>query len=1222
MGFISKESIMHKKSLLLSTATAAIVLASAHFNVHAETLNATGGKTETVSGQKYEAAKEDGSAVSATTGGKIDGTNLTLTGTSDKKKGTGASASGSGSVIDLKGETTIKDIATGLKAEENGQITMTGGSIQAENTAVEATEKGTVKLNGNVIIDSQNVGLSAEKEAQITMTSGLIKATGVAVSATDKGVVILDDVLIGSDKKGLYAEGGAHITMNGGYIDAGKGDDPFDVKSNDTIIAVEAKDKSVITLNDVEKIISDDVGLFAQGENTIITMNGGIISVATTAAEAKNKGTINLNKVAVESGDRGLFAHKEAQITMNGGSIDANVAVKAQYNSTVTLNDAVTIKAENKGLSADKEAHITMNGGSIDAGKTAVEAVDKSVVKLNNGVNITSKDIGLVAKNEGHIIMNGGSIAADKTAVKSKNKGLIELNNVKVASKSDGLVVENEAQITMNGGSIDAGDIAVEAVDKSTVELNNVKVTSKDIGLFAEDEKTKITMNGGSIDADEMAVEATDKSTIELNNVKVTSKIGLYAEGEQTQITMTGGKVTAIAGDPDTLSGIAFLVKDGGKIDITSVSATADKVGLELSNTKNKGNDVSFTNTKLIVKNGVGIYLANFLVDGEEDLREQDQFSTSSEEFDNNITLKNSEIRADVLLSATEEAKATLTADRSILEGRVGVGEKDNIIFNLNDGSQWILKASKAEKDHDDQLLDIDKRSRSDISVLNLNDSSVIFDGPTEGHYQTLQVGSGTPGTKAVYNAKGNAKLYLNAEWSDGKKISEQKADHLLINGDVSGSTTVYVNAQGNATETTGFVPWNERGISLIQVSGKAEENSFKLANGYTTLGGSPYKYTLNAYGPESSKGSASADQILFEKEPVVGDQNIRNENNKGDDFWDFRLQNQYLANSNVKALVPQMANYLVMPSALFSAGFTDIENQNAFLTDIRIAMPQEMQNGKKNPFFLSSYGSKTTLSSSHTALEYGYGADIGYAALQTGVALAALENQNVSSYFGLLGTYGKLSFTPQNMADVDKTALEKWGITAFSSVQYNDGVYLNALLSYGFLKGNVSNAIIGRTAKLDDANAWSASATLGKKLATSVEGLVFEPQVQIAYQKLLFNSIQDADNFKVDMGNPHQWAVRMGGRLTKNVSHVEDGHIFSFYGKMNLISTFGDEGTIRVGDDFRLDPMGSAIEGGIGVNAQLFQNIALHGDISYKQKLQKAGISGTTLSGGLKYHF
>ncbi|WP_158078247.1 autotransporter outer membrane beta-barrel domain-containing protein [Bartonella sp. WD12.1] len=1176
---------MHKKSLLLSTATATIVLFSAHLNVHAaNTLSATGSQDpQMVSGQKYEAKDEGGSAVSATGGGKIDGSKLTLT-AKEKGKGTGASASDSGSVIELKGNTSIEQLATGLKAEKDAQIMMTGGTI--------------------VITD-------------------------VAVSAASKGVVTLNDVLMTSEKQGLVATGGSHIIMNGGSIDAGKGasSDLFsnvNVRGDGSAIAVKAKDKSIITLNNVETILSDGVGLSAEGEETTITMNGGIVNAEKTAVEARNKGIINLNKVTVESGDRGLFAGKGAQIMMNGGSIDASVAVKAQYNSTVILNDAVTIKSVKRGLSASNEAQIIMNGGSITADKMAVEAVEKSVVELNNGVKITSKDKGLFADQESKITMNGGSIKATNAAVKSK--GAVELNNVEVTSENAGLVAEEEAKITMNGGSITADKkTAVEAKKKSAINLNGVAITSKEKGLSAEAQEAQITMVGGKVSG-KNTVYAKDGGQIALTNVAVTSNqgIGLFAEGENTKVTMNGGSVTAIAGDnPDEQDGVAFYVKEGGQIDIANVSATADKVGLELYNEQKGDNKVNFTNTKLIVKNGTGIYLNDASHDedeGQEDLRSSEERAPKA--FNNDITLKNSEIRADVLLTVTEKAKATITADHSILEGRVGTGEEGKIIFDLNNGSQWILKASKTEKGEKDQLAPIANRSRSDISILNLNDSSIVFDSPTEGHYQILQVGSGNPGTQKVYNAKGNAKLYLNAEWSDGKEIKDQKADHLLIKGDVSGSTTVYVNTQGSATEAAGFVPSNERGISLIQVSGKAEENSFKLANGYTTVSGSPYRYTLNAYGPESSKGSTSANQMLIEKDPVADDESVRNDGAKGNDFWDFRLQNQYLANSNVKALVPQMANYLVMPSVLFSTGFTDIENQNALLTDIRIAMPWEMQNEKKNPFFLSSYGSKTTLSSNRTALEYGYGADIGYAAIQTGVALAPLEWQNTSLHFGLLGTYGKLSFTPQNMADVDKTALEKWGVTAYSSVQNNNGVYFNALLSYGLLKGNVFNAVIGRTAKLDDANTWSASATLGKKLATSVEGLMFEPQVQIAYQQLLLGSIQDANNFKVDVGNPHQWAVRMGGRLTKNVNRVEDGHLFSFYGKLNLISTFGDEGTIRVGDSFHLDPMGSAIEGGIGVNAQLFQNIALHGDISYQQKLQKAGISGATLSGGLKYRF
>ncbi|WP_208438454.1 autotransporter outer membrane beta-barrel domain-containing protein, partial [Bartonella vinsonii] len=83
-----------------------------------------------------------------------------------------------------------------------------------------------------------------------------------------------------------------------------------------------------------------------------------------------------------------------------------------------------------------------------------------------------------------------------------------------------------------------------------------------------------------------------------------------------------------------------------------------------------------------------------------------------------------------------------------------------------------------------------------------------------------------------------------------------------------------------------------------------------------------------------------------------------------------------------------------------------------------------------------------------------------------------------------------------------------------------------------------------------------------------------------------------------------------------------ENNRLMSFYGKVNLIKTFGDDGTIQIGRSFDLDPMGAAIEGGVGINAQLSHNFSLHGDVNYQQKLQKTGISGASFSGGIRYQF
>ncbi|WP_438752197.1 autotransporter outer membrane beta-barrel domain-containing protein, partial [Bartonella rochalimae] len=305
----------------------------------------------------------------------------------------------------------------------------------------------------------------------------------------------------------------------------------------------------------------------------------------------------------------------------------------------------------------------------------------------------------------------------------------------------------------------------------------------------------------------------------------------------------------------------------------------------------------------------------------------------------------------------------------------------------------------------------------------------------------------------------------------------------------------------------------------------------------------------------------------------------------------------------------------------LFSAGFSDINQQNASLSNLR-AMSLENDNNKKNAFFLSSYGNTATLSSKHTAMEYGYGADLRYSALQLGVALGVLENQNTTTNFGLLGSYGQVSFTPKDMEGTAKSTLDKWSISAFSSIHHQNNLYLDTLFSYGRVKGNIKVADIGDIAKLDDVNTLSASATIGQQFATGVEGLVFESQTQLVYQRLIFDNISDGNNLEIDMNDPNRWLVRIGGRLNKTVTAAENAHIISFYGKLNVIKTFADRNTIQVIDNFNLDSMGASVEGGVGINAQLSKKIGLYGDVSHQHKLQKAGISATSLSGGIRYRF
>ncbi|WP_143244286.1 autotransporter outer membrane beta-barrel domain-containing protein, partial [Bartonella henselae] len=347
-------------------------------------------------------------------------------------------------------------------------------------------------------------------------------------------------------------------------------------------------------------------------------------------------------------------------------------------------------------------------------------------------------------------------------------------------------------------------------------------------------------------------------------------------------------------------------------------------------------NKAILNNTKLLVRDGVGIVGPYY-----------------SKAVSNEVHLKNSEIRSDMLLKNktapgnTEPATFTLNADNSIIEGRVKTFPQNKTVFNLNNNSKWYLKISLFEMEDDFslfdyKLLDIKQRAQSIVSVLNLHNSSIVFSAPhklVNGHYQTLHVGkiqtaedsrlqeNRTSNLATVYNAIGDAKIYFNTEWSDGLEKEQQKTDRLFVHGNVSGTTTLYFKnlSKNEETKEESAVPLNTRGVSLVQVFGKAEENSFKLANGYTTMGGLPYKYMLNAYGPTSNRGKANAEQSL-------GGENKN--------FWDFRLQSATLDDEGeIRALVPQVASYLVMPNALFSAGLAELNNQNILLENMRTTL-------------------------------------------------------------------------------------------------------------------------------------------------------------------------------------------------------------------------------------------------------------------------------------------
>ncbi|WP_375609780.1 MULTISPECIES: autotransporter outer membrane beta-barrel domain-containing protein, partial [unclassified Bartonella] len=882
---------MYKTSLLSCTAVAAIILFNIQFSAHAETLVVSEGKQQEVSDKTYETIHAKG-------GGKIIGKHLTIVTNKDINQGTNetvyaVTAEGADSAIELLDGTTIKgtgsDIFLGLEAKDGATLQMTKGTITYSGMA--SSSSGILSSTGASFSDSKSK--KNKLEDVVISSENDNSSLSLGISAKNS-TVTLNNVTVTQALTGIFADDHSTITVSGGS---------FLAKNT----AISAQNGSIITLNNnVTVASSNGTGLHADGIESKITMKGGAVI----------GGSLNGHEGALLTENGGRIEITDVTLTTDGkgaGALALGPDSRIELHGTATINNIL------KGLRAINGGKITSENLTVVGGK----AINENLSKISTGVR--TEDSG------SEIQLTG------KTTIQNVDEGFYADGGSKIIS-GDLTITGSESEEPTVGVNIWDPDSIVEFNGKTTIQ--NV-----DVGLFV--------IEGSTI--------KTSNSAIDTNSKDLDTQSDTPQNGKKNKIE---AKMAAL------------VVINGGHIDLTDVSATAEVAGLQFATfsddnpnsshdpQKYHSNEINLTNAELHAENGTGIFIRAVVEKSIED---------AAAPSIGTVNLKKSEVHADVLLGDGifwdktswkdkdlwdgKEVKAisngtfTLSADQSTLEGRANIAKDRNVRFDLKNDTTWTLKISKNEKDDDGNLLDIAQRSRSDVSVLNLDNSSIVFEKPTEDHYQTLHIGSGKPDTQEVYNATGDAKIYFNTAWSDGAAINNQKTDRLLIHGDVSGNTSVYVTGrlEENNIEANTSAAANVRGLSLIQVSGKAEENSFKLVNGYTTRGGLPDMYTLRAYGPDSSQGKADIAQNLFDE--------------KNENFWDFRLQPELLGSNSgsnpdpetnipTVAPVPQTASYLVMPNALFYSGLTDMAKQNALLANIRTSVLGKEEE-KQTGFFL-----------------------------------------------------------------------------------------------------------------------------------------------------------------------------------------------------------------------------------------------------------------------------
>ncbi|WP_455476365.1 autotransporter family protein [Bartonella sp. B17] len=850
---------------------------------------------------------------------------------------------------------------------------------------------------------------------------------------------------------------------------------------------------------------------------------------------------------------------------------------------------------------------------------------------------VTGKEVTVSSKIQGKSYKRGVSVSKG---------GEVALTNLTVKNTEVALHV-SDGKIEVNGGVIKESGIAVQAIGEPTVvTLNNVKAETKNgqasIYSFGS---SRVQMKGESIDfLNSYAAYVMRYASVSFDNVTITGKGEEKNPKNHAAFFVHDGSIDFREGNINVMNLHGMLLKnpditlhedalrsvDGDTNSLKLDSRFGSKVHIKKSNVTVKGDGsygIYFQKDKLITEQdseqklkGVVSPKTNIVQMGHTTLVVDDAAIYGGDYSHGVVELSQSTMASkNSLLKAEHGAFIKILADKSVLKGGTRIVDSSIVELYLAYQSKWILQ-EKLRKDSHNGL--------SSISSLVVWDSSIDFEKPksTQDHfYQTLRIGTGKG---VVYKTDDKAQIYLNTYLASDDSHDNRQTDRVLIHGSVEGKTTVHVRAVSENSEKYAKNNKDSGGISLIQVSGMAKEDSFELDGGYVALEGSPYAYRLHAqYGEESNlKGD-------FSKRLVKGEGK----------FWNFYLKSAYVkpkpdqpkpdqpefkpeaekpdSDLGVKVVVPQVPTYLLLPNALFHSGLVDISNLSKRLEIMQTAFGGVLKCDRISAFFVRGYGGNYHYTSDLPVFKYGYGGDLDYNAVEAGVLFKAIESAYGTTSFGVIGTYGKLSLQPVDVEQSKKSAFEKWMLTAYGSMQHDGGAYVNGLVSYGLFQGDVFTRARGKTATLKG-HPLNVSVIAGKALMVGSSGLVFDPQVQVVYQHLQFNHAHDIDNFAIKLGNLEQWVTRVGGRLTKTLSAKEDARVLSFYGKLHFAHGFGENKTVHFKDAFQLGAFGSSLEAGLGFHAQLLPKLTLNGDLMYQHKLTKAGFSGATFSGGLRYQF
>lgn len=446
---------------------------------------------------------------------------------------------------------------------------------------------------------------------------------------------------------------------------------------------------------------------------------------------------------------------------------------------------------------------------------------------------------------------------------------------------------------------------------------------------------------------------------------------------------------------------------------------------------------------------------------------------------------------------------------------------------------------------------------------------------------------SGTPGNTLYVDGDyiGNGgSLYLNTVLGD----DDSATDKLVITGDASGTTDLYINGIGSGAQTT-------NGIEVVDVGGTSTSDAFVLKN---EVNASLYTYRL--YWNESDNDWYLASKAQSDDDDSGGDVTPSDDGDDGgnvtppDDGGD--VAPQYRADIGAYMGNQWMARNLQMQT-LYDREGSQYRNADGSVWARFKAGKAESEAVSGNIDMDSNYS------------QFQLGGDIlawgnGQQSVTVGV-MASYINADTDST-GNRGADGSQFTSSGNVDGYNLGVYATW----FADAQTHSGVYVDSWYQYGFYNNSVESGDAGSESYDSTANAVSLETGYRYDIALNNGNTVsLTPQAQVVWQNYSADSVKDNYGTRIDGQDGDSWTTRLGLRV--------DGKLYK--GSRTVIQPFAEANWLHTSDDVSVSFDDATVKQDLPANrAELKVGLQADIDKQWSVRAQVAGQTGSNDFGDL----